>query len=457
MRVGHTPSRELRILQVSTAEHAGGAERVAWNLFQAYRKQGYKSWLCVGKKDSADPEVLELEHREYRNKMSRFLLRFSDYAQVSQGRVRGMGKLCALIDAMARPGSWLSRQRGIEDYDFPASYSVLNLTRTKPSLLHCHNLHGGYFDLRALSWLSSQVPVVLTLHDAWLLSGHCAHSFDCDRWQWGCGNCPDLTVKPAIPRDATAYNWKRKRDIYANSNLAVCTPSSWLMNKVEQSMLGGREYRVIPNGVDLTVFRPGDKMAARASLGLPMEADIILLGRYRPKRDMWKDSTTMDETIRALTARKRGRMIVFVALGKERDVQQLSGAEIHWIPYQREETHMAHVYQAADLYVHAAKADTFPNSVIEALSCGVPVIATAIGGIPEQIENGVTGFLTRPSDPKPMVEAVEQLLDDLELRLRFAAQAVESARLRFGLERQVDEYLDWYEQLVEKFEISRSS
>jgi hypothetical protein len=61
----------------------------------------------------------------------------------------------------------------------------------KPDIVHCHNLHGEYFDLHALDWLSARVPVVITMHDAWLLSGHCVHSLGCGRWETGCGKCPD--------------------------------------------------------------------------------------------------------------------------------------------------------------------------------------------------------------------------------------------------------------------------
>src|SRR5439155_11546406 len=120
----------------------------------------------------------------------------------------------------------------------------------RPDLVHCHNLHAKYFDLRVLPWLSRQVPVVLTLHDAWMLSGLCCHSFDCERWRTGCGQCPHLTlyptIYPGIP-DATHLNWKRKRKIYRRSRLYVATPSRWLMQKVKQSILAPAviEARVI--------------------------------------------------------------------------------------------------------------------------------------------------------------------------------------------------------------------
>ncbi len=73
---------------------------------------------------------------------------------------------------------------------------------TPAQIVQCHNLHGGYFDLRALQWLSARVPTLLTLHDMWTLTGHCAHALGCDRWRTGCGRCPDLKLDPAIRADA---------------------------------------------------------------------------------------------------------------------------------------------------------------------------------------------------------------------------------------------------------------
>ena len=88
----------------------------------------------------------------------------------------------------------------------------------------------------------------------------------------------------------------------------------------------------------------------------------------------------------------------------------------------------------------------------EALACGTPVVATAVGGIPEQIRDGETGFLTPPRDAEAMATRVEQLLADEELRQRMGAMAAEDAHKRFSLDRQVDEHLEFFTDIVSKWQ-----
>ena len=147
-------------------------------------------------------------------------------------------------------------------------------------MLHLHNLHGGYFDIRALPELTAQLPTILTMHDVWPLTGHCAYPLTCERWRVGCGECPDLALPIPIRRDASAENCRIKREaLSAGGRLRVATPSRWLMRLVEESGLADSlaETRVIPNGVDTSVFRPGDRREARAKLGLPQDATIVLV------------------------------------------------------------------------------------------------------------------------------------------------------------------------------------
>lgn len=454
------PARALRILQVSTSDIGGGAERIGWQLFQAYRKRGFPSWIAVGIKRSNDSDVFIIPNDAHQNGLTRLLLQAVDRV----ARFRSPGLRQALrrgAELLSKPGRFAAYRRGEEDFDFPGTPFILDLPPQRPDILHCHNLHRNYFDLRALPGLSAQVPIVLTLHDAWLLSGHCAHSFDCVRWQTGCGVCPDLTIHPPIKRDATAFNWRRKRDIYARSRFYVAAPSRWLMDKVAGSMLAPAmvESRVIPNGMDLSVFcPPRDRQAVRAELGIPPDTPLLLFVASGIRNNIWKDFQTLRAVVGQVSERLDGRDVLFLALGEDAPSERVGSAWVRFIPYQESPEKVAHYYQAADVYVHAARVDTFPNTVIEALACGVPVVATAVGGIPEQIRSleaipaygadEATGILVRADDAEAMTAAVVRLLTDEPLRRQLGNNAARDARQRFDLERQVDAYLEWYREIV---------
>jgi glycosyltransferase involved in cell wall biosynthesis len=224
------------------------------------------------------------------------------------------------------------------------------------------------------------------------------------------------------------------------------------MRKAEQSMLAPAiaEARVIPNGVDLSIFRPGDRRAARAELGIPQEAHVLLFAANVIRDNVWKDYRTLREAIRLAAESSQERPLHLIGLGDDGPLERIGRAEIRFVPYQDDPAIVARYYQAADIYVHPARADTFPTSVVEALACGIPVVATAVGGIPEQIDDGQTGLLVPPADAHLLAQRIVQLLDDDTLRQRLGGAAAASARERFDLVRQADTYLQWYYELVKR-------
>ncbi len=458
--------RALRILLVSTADRGGGAESSAWNLLEAYTARGHKSGMAVGTKRTDDARVALLPNELQRSRWAKIWQKQGARLNTVESRMRGVSRLQSLLHFIGEPRRWLDAERGYEDFHFPGTWQLLELFGV-PDIVHCFNLHGSYFDLRALTWLSRRLPVIVDLRDAWLLSGHCAHSFDCERWKTGCGCCPDLTIYPAIQRDATAQNWRRKEKIYRRSRLHVVTPSKWLMGKISESMLAPAlvTSHVIPTGVDLSVFRPVEKSSAKAVLGLPADATMLLFVGNKVRRNIWKDHATMRAAILVAAQQSRQKNIVFVGLGEESATERVGNVEFRSLPYQGDVKNVARYYQAADIYLHAARADTFPRAVIEALACGTPVIGTAVGGIPEQIKglkcsdlgtgqleeyspDDATGALVTAGDVASMAAAVERLIDNDALRLRLGNNAHEDACRRFSLPRQVESYLTLYERLI---------
>jgi glycosyltransferase involved in cell wall biosynthesis len=348
--------------------------------------------------------------------------------QIGDGRSR---RARALRD----PGVLLDVARGREDFRFPASHRVLELPSRSPDVLHLHNLHGGYFDLRMLPELSARQPTVVTMHDEWLYTGHCAYTLDSERWLTGCGSCPHLDSYPSLRVDGSAENWRRKAALYEQSRLHVVCPSGWLLERAQRSMLAPAiaSARVIPNGVDLELFSPGQR-TARDEL-------VVVFAAQGARSNPYKDFETLR---RALSLIRDGRLQA-IALGEAGLEERIGSVTLRSEPFQAREAVAARL-RDADVYVHATRADNHPLAVLEALACGVPVVAPRVGGIPEQLTEE-TGVLVDPGDPRSLAAAISGLLADPERRARMGAAAAADARARFSLDRQVDAYLDLYSVL----------
>ncbi|HQY88298.1 MAG TPA: glycosyltransferase, partial [Tepidisphaeraceae bacterium] len=403
----------------------------------------------------SEPSVVRMPNDVDRTAWARFWLGTRDQIGRSSGLARRA--LASAANNLAEPLRARDRFLGREEFRFAGTSRLLDLNG-QPDVIHAHNLHGGYFDLRKLPWLSHSVPVCLTLHDPWLLAGHCSYPFDCERWKTGCGNCPRLDIYPSVRRDATRANWQTKSDIYRRSRIYLAAPSQWLLDQAKKSMLADAviESRKIPYGVDLSIFAPvRDRAEVRAKLGLPFDAQVILYAANRLSTNPFKDFPTL----RAAAERVghdptlKNTKLIFVALGDSGKTEQLGAAEVRFVPFQDDVKVIAQYYQAADLFVHAARADNFPNTILESLACGTPVVATAVGGIPEQIRalefDRPTGILTPVGDAQSMSSAICRLLNDSTLRRQMSINARVEAEARFDLHAQRDAYLQWFDEMID--------
>lgn len=453
----------FQILQVNLQSDRGGDGRIVSDLHERYRALGYPASMLVGRGNVTAEGEDVLPNDAYRSRWARAWLALAQ-------RIPGQGVPSSKI---AKSSSWiaeLTRRRrirnGFEDFEFPATLPVISkIIRERPTILHLHNLHGGYFDLRALPALSDLTPVIFTLHDQWAFTGHCAHSFECERWSSGCGECPDLTIYPGIPKDRTAENFTLKQQIFSRTRLYLSSPSKWLMDKAERSLLAPaiEEARVIPNGVDTTVFRPGDKAIERSRLGLPRDSRIVLSAGTVARSDHWTDRRLFRSTLRYLA--EQGVVdFTLLLLGSERSSQEkIDGIQVIHRPYEHDIARVARYYRASDVYLHPARAETFSLAALESLACGVPVVATDVGGIPEVVNSLwasknaplsppslATGILVGTEDTTGMGRAIEHLLLQEDLRGRLGENGQSVAVSEFSITKQAERYLDWYREILSR-------
>lgn len=442
----------MRILQVSPSDAGGGAHRVACDLMRGFRDAGHTSWLAVARPVTGDPGVLPIQIGRPRPPWARAMGRFEERLRSVEKRVRGLWRVRHLVTALSEGRPGIDRLLGHEDFHFPGSRRLLDLPPQRPEIVHLHNLHGRYFDLEFLPELSRRALVCLTLHDTWMLTGHCAYTLGCERWRTGCGRCPDLTIYPSLERDGTAFNWRRKRRIYARSRLHVLTPSGWLMNKVAASMLapGTIARRVIPNGVDLGVFRPAPKAEARRDLGIEEDVAVVLTVANGGRRNRFKDVPGLEQAMGIASQRLAGKKLMLFVLGERADPEEHGSLAVRFAGFEHDQARVARHYQAADVYAHAARpeAENFPTTILEAFACGAPVVATEVGGIPEQVREGVTGHLVPSGDPEALARRLVELLSSEERRQRMSAECAAIARREYDVELQVKRYLSWYEEII---------
>ncbi len=430
------------ILQVNTMDSGGGAEKVAMDLHRSYLTSGLDSMLLVGLKKTDLASVREIPTtRWYRfwNNVDRCI--------VDSGK-RGSYHLHQLLKKIKAPHFEYSRKTGKENYHYPNSIRLVKKFQDNVDIVHLHNLHANYFDLRILPSLSSKKLVLITLHDEYLFTGHCAYTLGCERWRSGCGECPNLWVYPSVKMDNTRQNWSRKKQIFSQSRLTLVAPSVWLAERASQSLLG-LPVRVIPNGVDLDVFKPGSQTAARDMLGLDEEAFIILYTAVGGRGNPFKDYDMLDRLIRRMQTLKFDRPVVLLAVGGSKELQlEVNDVTMIEKTYVSDPREMARYYQACDLYVHTAKADNAPLVILEAMACGKAIVATNAGGIPELVREVLTGYTVPVGDDEQMASRVLDLIQNPESMKQMGLHAAEIAKNEYGLDRMVQNYLDLYQELI---------
>lgn len=413
--------RPLRIALVHTSDQGGGAEASTLSLHLALRQLGHESFLFVGTKRTNHSQVIEIS------------------------RYRCFPGVLRAVQAAERQFGWqYLYQPWFRNLDrlFAADIDVVNF----------HSLWGGqhgYADVGGLPRLTKRFPSLMTLRDMWMLTGHCAcPPLDCHRWQRGCGQCPDLTIAPAIPRDGTAFNWRRKRAAIQHSSLRVVTVSDWLGNQVRQSpIFDGKNVRTVYNGVDEIIFKPQEKEAARARLGLPSEATIVMVAGQSVEGLSDRGLGPANYAVQAMEA--CGRDVFLLAVGHSAEkVLARWGRSGRAVPFQTDAVQLALLYNAADVVLVASLWETFGRVPAEAQMCGVPVVAFDTGGIPEVVANGETALLAPRQDTATLASALRTLIDNSELRHAMGTAAVPRARRLFSHHVIAENYVQQYREVI---------
>lgn len=260
-------------------------------------------------------------------------------------------------------------------------------------VVHLHNLHGEAFSYLALPALAKRKPLVWTLHDMWAITGHCAFSLGCDRWRTGCGRCPHLEIYPYAARDATRWEWRWKYRAIRTARPLLVAPSRWLGRLADEAFPELAPARHVPYSIDTAAFRPVPPPEARAALGLPPDR-MLLLSAASDLAEARKGGHLLAEALRQLPDAVLLRTAL-VTLGDGAGPWladlRARGMTVTALGYIDNPAKQALVYSAADLLLFPSMDDNLPIVVLEALACGLPALAFAVGGVPELIATPAKG------------------------------------------------------------------
>lgn len=400
----------MRVLQINASDSlVGGASRVAMDLMQGYSQSGVDVEMFVGTKFSTNSNIYQIP-KSFVAKLLSFIL--------------------------------------ANDIDFfSTDYIIDTPSFASADIIQCHNLHGWYFNLDTVRKMSVQKPVVWTLHDMWSVTPHCSYAIGCGAKD-GFYSCPSLKVYPSLLWHNEKHLIRRKREIYQNAEFSIVVPSFWLKNILQKSMLKEKEIRVIYNGVDTKVFKPRGKAMARYELGLPADKKIVLFLSSLGKANMFKGGQYLEAIARKYSQREK---VIFLCVGNKPKNQSKDESNIIYLDKTSDKSLLSNYYSASDVFLFTSLADNFPLVILEAMACGLPVVAFDVGGVKEAVEHQKNGYIAEYKNLDDLAKGLEYIFglnpDEYRAISEFNRRKVEE---NYTLEIMTNNYLNYYQEILSR-------
>lgn len=409
----------MKIQLLNHSDTVGGAARAAYRIHHALRSVGADSRLYVNNASLGDWTV--------------------------QGPVGKRERTMARV----RPAiaGFLNR---LLSTDNPILHSPAVLPSSWPK-----RIKNGDSDVVNLHWINHEMmsiedigriqkPVVWTLHDMWAFCGaeHVTEDF---RWREGYTN----RNRPAYESgfDLNRWVWHRKRKAWRRP-VQIVTPSHWLADCVRQSALM-RDWpiSVIPNAIDTEVWRPIEKSLARNLMGLPSEGPLLLFGTFGENAAPHKGFDLLRSAIQHLRGQMEGLQLVVFGQFTPREPEDM-GFPIHYVGHLYDDLSLRTLYSAADVMVIPSRRENLPNTGVESLTCGTPVVAFDTCGLPDIVRHQQTGYLAKPFDAEDLAKGVRWVLKDSDRYALLCANARNDAVTRFSYPVVARQYLQVYEAAI---------
>lgn len=412
----------MRVLIVNTSDRSGGAAVAANRLMMALNNHGVKVKMLVRDKISDSLTIVALPKSPLLH--WNFLWeRFVIYCRLHFSR-----KHLFEID-LANTGSDITRLPEFQEAD----------------VIHLHWINQGMLSLGTIrKILRSGKPVVWTMHDIWPATGLCHVTLGCRYFTSVCHQCR-LLPGGGSDNDLSTSVWRKKERMLDGESIFFVACSRWLAGEAKASgLLKGQKITSIPNPIDTHVYKPGDRMEARRRLGLKEDRQYILFASQR----VTNENKGMDYLIEACRQLHDLPQVTVLILGghAEEVAPQLSLDAVP-LGYVNDERRIVEIYQAADVFVLPSLSENLPNTIMEAMACGLPCVGFRVGGIPEEIDHKRNGYVAEYRNACDLANGIRWVLTSAKSD-ELSRDCVRKVTQNYSQQSVALRYIDVYEQAM---------
>lgn len=324
-------------------------------------------------------------------------------------------------------------------------YKLKNILASyQPDIIHLHNINLQSFSL-AILFYSKIYPIVWTLHDVWPI---CMIGWPepstCNKFRQKCVDCPNW------PQSIVNTSRVLKETVYQLNDFTITCPSRWMCNNLNQSNLLKKTIEHIPLAIDEDLFKRPDDCATGSNYTVPGKKTILFTGGKRLAGNLpaWRKGwSVFCESLRQLDDINDKIHLLYV--GDEIELPDDIKVRATFVKnIARQE--MQPLYRSADLFVLPSMADNSPLTILEAMYCRTPVIASKVGGIPELVVNGKTGLLCPTTDSKAFANAIRYIVNHPGEARQMAQAGYERSERHYNYRNMLIRYETLFNRMAEK-------
>lgn len=331
----------------------------------------------------------------------------------------------------------------LNPFTYDILYSKLFL---ESDIIHFHLIHNNILDILLLPIMSKLKPTVWSLHDPWALNGHCIYSFDCMKWESGCGDCPYLDTPFPMIKDNTRLNYLLKKQAILNSQLNIIVASKWMLNKVKKSpVFRNAKIHLIPYGINTNIFKSLNKNRIRMKLGIPKDAFVI---SFRCTPNPFKGIEYIKYFLRRNQISKDIFLLLTESTFSKKDKDILKKYKMINFGWVKDDQLMAEIYNASDLFLMPSNMEAFGLMSVEAMCCGVLPITikgTALSDVVNAPYCGVSVIRNKDA----YAQTVEYYIKNDTERQNRARKSMQYARRQFDKEVYLKKIISVYKHTMD--------